>query len=323
MNKKKILTYMLGGIILVFIISRIGPSKLIETLKNFNFNYLLPIIITLLIGYVLSAMNTWVICLPFKKISLINIIKYTFFTAFFAIFIPGKLADLLMIHFLKKESLNMNQSTITVFFDKIISLFVKVILGLIGAIFILKQFNFLFIGIPLITLAIIIIILLAINSKTFIRFIKKYILRKYSLRKYSSMWKGISEDLKNYRKKYKIYLVYNSLITLVKSFFESLLFFLLFLSFGQHTNIIEVFFVFALLSILILLAFPVGISGLGVRELIGITAFSAIGVDSAVVFNSFMLRITLIYTMNFMLFTKYHDELNILKKSKIWKRIKF
>jgi len=318
MNKKKILTYILGVVILVFIISRIGPSKLIETLKNFNFNYLLPIIITLLIGYVLSAMNTWVICLPFKKISLTNIIKYTFFTAFFAIFIPGKLADLLMIHFLKKEDLSMNQSTITVFFDKIISLFVKVILGLIGAIFILKQFNFLFIGIPLITLGIIILILLAVNSKTFIRFIKKHVLRKYS-----SMWKGISGDLKNYKKKYKIYLLYNSLITLVKSFFESLLFFLLFLSFGQHTNIIEVFFVFALLSILILLAFPVGISGLGVRELIGITVFSTIGVDSAVVFNSFMLRITLIYIMNFMLFTKYHDELNILKKSKIWKRIKF
>jgi uncharacterized protein (TIRG00374 family) len=318
MNKKKLITYIIGGIILIFIISKIGPLKLIETLKNFNFIYLPLIIITLLFGFVLSAINTWVLCWPFKKISLIKIIKYTFFTAFFAIFIPGKLADLLMIHFLRKEDLTMNQSTITVFFDKIISLFAKVILGLIGAIFILKQFNFLFIGIPLITLAIIILILLAVNSKVFVRFIKKYVLRKYS-----SIWKGISKDLKDYKNKYKIYLGYNFFVTLIKSFFEALLFFLLFLSFGQHTNIVEVFFVFALLSILILLAFPIGISGLGIRELMGITIFSTIGIDPAVVFNSFMLRITIIYIYNFGLFIKYHDELNILKKNKIWERIKF
>ena len=314
MNKKNLIVYIIGVIILIFIISKVGPSKLIETLKSFNFKYLPLIIITLLSGYVLSAINTWIICWPLKKISLINIIKYTFFTAFFAIFIPGKLADLLMIHFLKKEGLNMNQSTITVFFDKMISLFVKVILGLVGAIFILKQFNFLFMGIPLITLFIIILILLAVSSKKFMRFIKRYILRKYS-----SIWKGISKDLKNYKDKYKIYLGYNFFVTLIKSFFEALLFFLLFLSFGQHTNVIEIFFVFALLSILILLAFPIGISGLGVRELMGITIFSTIGIDSAVVFNSFMLRITLIYMYNFGLFIKYHDELNILKKSKIWK----
>src|SRR3989338_5173648 len=105
MNKKNLIVYIIGVIILIFIISKVGPSKLIE--------------------------------------------------------------------FLKKEGLNMNQSTITVFFDKMISLFVKVILGLVGAIFILKQFNFLFMGIPLITLFIIILIVRAVSSKKFMRFRKR------------------------------------------------------------------------------------------------------------------------------------------------------
>ena len=205
-----------------------------------------------------------------------------------------------------------------VFFDKIISLLLKVALGLIGAIFVLKEFNFLFIGIPLITLAIIGISLIVVNSKRFREFIKKSVLRKYS-----SIWKGFSKNLKNYQKKYEVYLGYNTLVTLIKTIFEALLFFLLFLSFGQYVDPIKVFFVFSLLSIIILLAFPIGISGLGVREALGVVIFSMIGVDSAVVFNSLMLRIFLVYIINFGTFIKYHDELNLLKKTKIWKKINF
>lgn len=318
MNKKKIIISILGIIILVFLIYKISPSKLIESLKNFNFNYLFLIILVLLIVCVLSAVNIWILSWPFKKISFLNSIKYIFFTLFFAVILPGKLADLLMIPFLKKEKLNTSQSTIIVFFDKIISLFIKAILGLIGAIFILKQFNFLFIGIPLVTLGIIFLSLLLINSKKVRDFIKKHILGGYSL-----LWKGFSKNLKEYQKKYKIYLGYNTLVTIIKDFFEALLFFLLFLSFGQYVSIIKIFFVFALLSIIILLASPVGISGLGVRELLGIIVLGIIGVNAAVVFNSLILRIGLIYIINFITFIIYHDELNILKKNKIWKKIRF
>lgn len=316
MKKSKVIISIIGLIILALLIYKIGPSDLIETLKSFNFNYLPLIIITLLLGYVLSAVNIWILTMPFRKVSLINTTKYTFFTLFFAVFIPGKLAELLMIHFLRKEKLNTSQSTITVFYDKIVSLFVKVVLGLIGAIFILKQFNFLFIGLPLIASLIIVLALLAINSKKFINFIKKNILRKYSF-----IWKDFSKNLKAYKKRYRIYLGYDFLVTLIKSFVEALLFFLLFLSFGQHVDVIKVFFVFSLLSVIILLAFPIGISGLGVRELIGIIVFSTINVNAAIVFDSFMLRIALIYLISLILFTKYHDELNLLKKSKILEKI--
>ena len=317
MNKKKVLFTILGIAIIAFLIYKISPSKLIETLKNFNFNYLPLIIITLLLIYILAGVNTWVLCWPFRKISLIKVIKYNFFTLFFAVILPGKLADLLLLHFLKKDRISISQSTIVVFFDKIISLFLKIILGLIGAIFILNQFNFLFIGIPLITLLIVCLSLLIINSKRIRDFIKDKILKRYS-----SIWKGFSKNLRNYQKEYKIYLGYNVLITLIKDFFEALLFFLLFLSFGQYIDPIKVFFVFFLLSIIILLAFPIGISGLGVREALAIVVFSTINVDSAVVFNSLILRISLIYLINFVTFIKYHDELNLLKKGKIWQKLK-
>ena len=318
MNKKKIIFSILGISILTFLIYNIGLSNLVETLEKFNFNYLPLIIIALLLTYILAGVNTWILILPFKKVSLLNIVKYTFFTLFFAVILPGKLADLLLLHFLKKEKIKVSQSTIVVFFDKMISLLLKVILGLIGAIFILKQFNFLFIGVPLITLGIIGLSLLIINSRKIRDFVKNRLLKRYS-----SIWKGFSRDLKHYQKEYKIYLGYNGLVTLIKILAESLLFFLLFLSFGQYVNPLEIFFIFSLLSIIILLAFPIGISGLGVREALGVFIFSAMGVESAVVFNSLMLRIFLVYLINLGTFIKYHDELNLLKKSRIWKKINF
>jgi len=317
-NKKRIIFSILGISILIFLIYNIGLSNIIGTLKNFNFIYLPLIIIILLLSYILAGINIWILIWPFKKISVLNSIKYVYFTVFFAAILPGKLADLLLLYFLKKEKLAVSQSTIVVFFDKIISLLLKVVLGLIGAIFVLKEFNFLFMGIPLITLGIIGISLIVVNSKRFREFIKKRVLRKYS-----SIWKGFSKSLKSYQKEYKIYLGYNTLVTLVKIFFEALLFFLLFLSFGQYIDPIKVFFVYSLLSIIVLLAFPIGISGLGVREALGVVVFSIIGVDSAVVFNSLMLRILLVYIINLGTFIKYHDELNLLKKTKIWKKINF
>ena len=315
--KKKLITLAFGIIILSFIIYSISPAKLLETLKDFNFSYLPLITLILIADYILSGINIWVLVLPLKNVPLLRIIKYIFLTLFFAVILPGKLADFLMIHFLKKDGITISQSTIIVISDKVISLIIKIIFGLIGAIFFLKQFNFLFIGIPLLTLLIIGIFLLVINSKKIRDLIKNKILKKYA-----NIMKGFSKDLKNYKEKYKTYFLYNGIITIIKNFIESLQFYLLFLSFGVNVNILSIFFIFSLLSVIMLITFPIGISGLGARELIGIIIFSSIGIDAAIVFEIFMIRLALIYLINLITFTIYHDELNILKNSNIINRFR-
>src|SRR3989344_4440912 len=103
--KKRIITLVIGIITLFFLIYTISPTKLIDTLKEFNFIYLPLIIITLILDYILSGINIWILVLPLKNISLPKIIKYVFLTLFFAVILPGKLADFLMIHFLKKDNI--------------------------------------------------------------------------------------------------------------------------------------------------------------------------------------------------------------------------
>ena len=79
---------------------------------------------------------------------------------------------------------------------------------------------------------------------------------------------------------------------------------------------------FSLLAVIMLMTFPIGISGLGIRELIGVIIFGAIGVESAVVFNSFILRLILVYLINLITILIFGNELNILKKSNIIRKIK-
>src|SRR3989344_4304251 len=190
MKLSKILALILGIIIFVLIVKTIGIEELVEILKGFKIIYLPIIILILLLDYILAGLNTWLIASSFRKISLKNIIKATYIVLVYAAITPGKIADLLMIPLLKKEKLTLSQSTITVGLDKIISLLIRVFFGLIGAIFILKKFDFLFLGIPLIALFIIILTIMLLKSKKFLSFVKNKLLRKYAF-----LFKGYNKAL--------------------------------------------------------------------------------------------------------------------------------
>ena len=158
MNLSKVFGIIFGAIIFFLIVYVVGIEKIIQSFKDFNFIYLPLILFILFILYILAGINTWIIAKAFGKVSLGYVIKTTFITLVYAVIIPGKLADLLMIPFLKKQGLNLSQSTITIGLDKIISLVIKSVFGLFGAIFILKKFDLLFFGLPLISICLIFIL---------------------------------------------------------------------------------------------------------------------------------------------------------------------
>ena len=181
MRLSKILSLVFGIIILILIIKSIGFSSLINVLKKFNFIYLPLIVILLIFDYTLAGLNTWMIASGFRKVSLFYTIKSTFITLVYAVVFPGKTADLLMIPLLKKERLTFSQSTISVILDKVVSLLIKAVFGLFGAISILKKFNFTFLGIPSIAILLIILIISLTKSNIFLNFVKQIILKKYAL----------------------------------------------------------------------------------------------------------------------------------------------
>ena len=57
------------------------------------------------------------------------------------------------------------------------------------------------------------------------------------------------------------------------------------------------------------------------RWLVGIIIFGAVGVNSAVVFNSFILRIILVYLINLFTIFIYKEDLDILKTLNLIKKL--
>jgi uncharacterized protein (TIRG00374 family) len=223
-----------------------------------------------------------------------------------------------MIFYLKRNKLSMSKSTIITLFDKIISLIIKALLGIIGVIFILKNLDFLIIGVSILVIISLLFLLLLFSSDSFRNFIKKFILRKYS-----KIFKGFSKDLKKYIKNNKKELFYNGIITLIKTTFETMILFILFLSFGQITNFISVLLIFSLLSVMSLILLPIGIQGMGIREALGILMYSTINIEPAIVFNSYIIRLIIVYLINLLTFIKYPLEINLLKKYKFFKKVRF
>lgn len=317
MKKSKILVSLIGIIIFIYLIYYIGLEKIIETFKSFNLFYLPLLLVILSISYFLAGLNIWVLVKRLDKVSFLDCIKYNFFTIFYSTFIPGKLSDLLIIHYFKQNKIDFGESSAIIFFDKATSLILKCILGVFGSFLLLNKFDLLFLGIPFLIIIIIFLLFVSLFSTRFRNFIKKYILRKYAY-----LLKGFFKNIKIYLSKYKKELFYNFLITIVKIFFEALLIYLLFFAFGLKTNFIIVLFVFNLLAIINFVALPIGISGLGTREALGIIIFGLAEINQAVVLNSYIIKIILIYLVNLLIFLKYSNELNLLKKSKIFKKIK-
>ncbi len=317
MKKSRIIFSIIGILIFIYLIYNIGLEKIILTFKNFNIFYLPLLLIILLIGHFLAGLNIWVLVKRFKKISFYNCMKYNFFTVFYSAFMPGKLADFFIIHYFKQHKIKLGETIVIIFFDKIISLVLKALLGILGVLVLLKRFDLLFFGIPLfIILAILFGILLLFSNKF------RSLIRKYILRKYSYLFKGFFKNIKIYLKKYKKELFYNFLITVVKVIFETLLIYLLFLAFSLKIKFIIVLLIFNLLAIINFVALPIGISGLGTREALAIIVFGLAGIEQAGILNSYIIKLILIYFVNLLIFMKYSDELNLFKKSKFFKNLK-
>jgi len=285
MKKSKIITTLIGLIIFIYLIYIIGLDKIISTFRSFNLFYFPLAFIILLISNFLAGLNIWVLIKNLNKISFFECIKYNFFTIFYSTFMPGKLADFFIIYYFKEHKIKISESS-------------AVILLLI--LLVLFSFVLLF-------------------SKRFRNLIRRRILKKHSY-----LFKGFFKNIKTYLNKHKKELFYNFLITVIKVILETLLIYTLFLAFGLKVNFLVVLLVFNLLTIINFVALPVGITGLGLKESLGIIIFGLAGIDRAVVLNSYIIKIILIYLVNLLVFLKYSGELNLLKKSKLFKKkIKF
>ena len=198
------------------------------------------------------------------------------------LFVPGNLGQFSIIYLLKKEGLELGESTAIVLLNKIITLISLSILSIFGF--------FLFLPYKEVLQLIIILILLGIIIFFFIMHEKgRTLIRKYILRKSSPKFEGFSKTLRKFYIEHPKRIIVNFLLTFIRWFLTALMMMFLFLSLGFKVNLL---YIFLITPITIIISYiPISIGGLGLRESAAVFLYGIIGVNSVAVLGVYILSL--------------------------------
>lgn len=186
---------------------------------------------------------------------------------------PGKLGQFSIAYFLSKEKIPLGTGVSLTLIDKMISFVVLSIFSVIGVYLFFNHQNA--IVLLLITSAIIFAIIILIYSQKVRDFIKKQILKKYS--KY---FKNFSRDFFFLLKEKKQYISLDFFITIFKWGIAGFQGYYFLTMFGINVSFIVLILISAMSSILSFI--PITLSGLGIKQGIGVYLLGTIGVTSSI-----------------------------------------
>jgi len=258
-NITNVIKVVFGIIILLFIFFKIGIQKIIDTIILMNLWYLIPVFITYAVIFYLGAVNIWLLTSKLnKKISFQNIFKYSLLGWAFSNFLPGKIGDFSLIYFLKKEGMELGETTAIVIINRILTVFTLFVIAIIG-------FFFFFDLKTTIYLILIIIVILFVFIFLFISKSGRSFIKKIVLRKLADKFHGFFTTIRFFLKKEKKIMALNCGITLMKWIISGVLFYFYFLSF--QVSAISVFYIIIITATVIIVSLiPISAGGLGFRE---------------------------------------------------------
>lgn len=253
---QKIFKISISILVLGILYYTVGLSQITQQLQKMNVYYLPLILVFLLLTLLLNALNVYVTVRPLKKISLKKSIQYYFYSWSLGFFGLGKVGELSIIYWLKKEGLTTGQATAIAMLDKIITFATLVILSAIGLVlfFDLTQVIQL---IALIVLALAITVFLVFTPKG--RSIIKKIMQGYS-----EKFTGFGAASQLYFKNHKSTLLLNAGITVTRWLTQAFFAVYLFASFGFNADWPIVLLMTSVSTLISLI--PISFNGLGIKE---------------------------------------------------------
>jgi len=265
----------------------IGPKKVIDTILKINPWWFPIILILYFLTLFISSFNMYILLKPFSyKIKFSRIVKFTFLSWAAGVITPAKIGNFSMVYLLKKEGVDMGKGTAIFVLDKIISLSVNFIFLVLGFSLFLTLNQF------LITL---LAILGAAAIPSFFLFNEKgrFIIKKFILRGYSVKFSGFSKCIHEYIRKYKRFIIIDSIATLTSLVIASMYILVLFISFGQFTSLYNIIVIRSINTFASLI--PITLDGLGVRESLAVLLFGQFGVSAPVVITSYLILMIMNY----------------------------
>jgi uncharacterized protein (TIRG00374 family) len=239
----------------------------------------------LLLVVVVGGINLWLLLNSISHIPLRVFMRSYSYGYAVNLFAPGQLGDISVTLFLKEDGVYYSRSTLAYLVDKAISMLFLLLIGYLGARFMIKQSigSAWILGIPLIciilAISIVVVILCMPYDSGRIRRAKQFIINMYN--------EFVAWDNKS------IAIVRNIMLTIIKWLLVSATYYVAFYSFGVKVTWPEIGII-PIISTLIGYI-PISLGGIGTVELCAVYLFSLISIDKVYVIDVYIFLRSITY----------------------------
>ena len=275
--------------LLFFLIFKIGLNNICQAFLTLNIVYLLLIIPVFFIVFILGAINIIILLTPLNhNLKFSHIFKYYSISWAMGLLTPARLGEFSIIYYFDRHKIGMGPSMAAILLDKVTTTAVYLAIGLLGIIlFFYKEDMRIFLIFLTLYLLIFMMAILVFISETGRNFVKNIL--KHRANKFA----GFSKTVNTYLRKRMDLVLYNTILTVIKTLLMSLIAYWLFLGFGVYISFWLVLVVSVLGSIISFI--PISISGLGVRESLVIVLYAKMGIAAPIVFSNYLIMNVLNY----------------------------
>ena len=287
-----LLKMLIGVAILFTLLYKVGFGNVYANLLRLNLFYIPLVVIVLFFINLIGAFKLSFFLPPFGiKLHFLKVYHYYFLTSCFGMFIPGRIGELSLVYFFKREKVALGMGTAITILDKIISMGATLTIA-VAAIFLFFDFGT--------SIKIVLMALIPFIGAVYFIFSNfgRMLLKRFILRKFESKFHGFSKALFCLLRDNPSAVLMNVLLSFIKWLANALFLFILFYAIGQNVGFLHI----ALInSIMVLVSFvPISVSGLGIKESAGVFLFSLIGVPAAVSSSALILSLVINYLVAFL-----------------------
>ena len=300
----KVIRYVFGPLLLVILFWTIGIVKILSLLRATDFKFFILAYIFFVLSVLIAVLNLYVLFYPLQKIEPRRFLQYFFASRITSLIFPGRLGEFSLSYYLRGENINLGRGMAAVVTDKLITVTISMILGMIAVSVFMKGQHITAFVMYVFVILMLFAMLLSSRSR---EFIKKWILRKYARH-----FTGFSKTLFSYEREHKDMVLMNMVSTLVRMIMLALSAKMMFLALEKEIPLLTLILVSGLE--VLSNSIPLTVNGLGIKQAIGVYVFSAMGVSPVITGTRYVLGFFIEYSFGFISTLFIRDDLFVKKK---------
>ncbi|MDP3698159.1 MAG: lysylphosphatidylglycerol synthase transmembrane domain-containing protein [Nanoarchaeota archaeon] len=300
----RVIKYFLGPLLLVILFWTIGIKQIWSLLAATEFKYLVLAYLFFIVSVFIAVMNLYILFYPLQKIDPRRFIQYFFASRVTSLIFPGRLGEFSLSYYLKGENINLGRGVAAVVTDKLITVTISMLLGIIAVSAFMKGQHITAFVLYVFLMLMLFVLLLSSRSRDFIK--------KWILRKYARHFAGFSKTLFSYEQEHKDMVLLNMVFTLVRMMVLALSAKAMFLALETDIPLLTLILVSGLETLSN--SIPLTVNGLGIKQAIGVYVFSAIGVSPVITGTRYVLGFLIEYSFGFFSTFFIRDDLFVEKK---------